>query len=252
MRLCVSQAILADAMDLEAFFQLDSFEHRTLWKAGEPVWYALLHLKDYLKKRNSCRIEIDIPEGVHLKRQELISIGKGTVIEPGVFIQGPCIIGKNCTIRHGAYIRESVILGDDCHIGHSTELKHSILLNRAAATHFVYVGDSILGSFVNLGAGVKCANLRLDRRDVPVQIDGKKIQTGLKKFGAIVGDRVQIGCNSVLNPGTLVGRECFSHPLMNLKGTIPPRSQIDAEGIRPIEQKILEKLLWQSTSTAPK
>lgn len=239
-------------MDLETFFLLDSFEHRSLWKTGEPVWYPLLQLNDYLSEKNSCRIEIDIPEGVYLEKRELISIGKGTVIEPGVLIQGPCIIGKNCVIRHGAYIRESVILGDGCHIGHSTELKHSILLNHAAATHFVYVGDSILGDSVNLGAGVKCANLRLDRRDVPVHIDGKKIKSGLKKFSAIVGDRVQIGCNSVLNPGTLIGRESFAHPLMNLKGTIPPRSQIDSEGIQPIEQHILEKLLWQSISTAPK
>jgi NDP-sugar pyrophosphorylase family protein len=203
-----------------------------------------------LSSINYFKIEIEIPEGVYLERKELISIGKGTVIEPGVFIRGPCMIGKNCTIRHGAYLRESVILGDQCHIGHGTELKHSVLLDRAAATHFVYVGDSILGHSVNLGAGVKCANLRLDRADVSVRFNGKKLKTGLKKFGAIVGDRVQIGCNSVLNPGTLIGRESFSFPLMNLKGTIPSRSQIDTKGIRPIEQNLLEKLLWQSNFSA--
>lgn len=252
MRLWVRRIILASMLDLESFFSLDYFAHRSLWKEGEPVWSALIALNDYLNQKNSYKIDVDIPEGVFLQRKELISIGKGSVIEPGVLIQGPCIIGKNCVIRHGAYIRESVILGDECHIGHSTELKNSILLDRAAATHFVYVGDSILGNGVNLGAGVKCANLRLDRRDVSVQFEGKKLKTGLKKFGAIVGDRVQIGCNSVLNPGTLVGRECFAYPLMNLKGTIPKRSQIDAKGIRPIEQNILEKLLWQSTSSAPK
>ncbi len=252
MPLWVSQAIIANAMNLESFFSIDRFEHSSLWKEGEPVWHPLIYLTDYLKEKNTCQIEIEIPEGVFLQNRELISIGKGTIIEPGVFIQGPCIIGKNCVLRHGAYIRESVILGDECHIGHSSELKHSILLNRAAATHFVYVGDSILGESVNLGAGVKCANLRLDRRDVFVQFEGKKIRTGLKKFGAIVGDRVQIGCNSVLNPGTLVGRECFSYPLMNLKGTIPARSQIDSDGIRPVEKNILEKLLWQSSSTVHK
>jgi NDP-sugar pyrophosphorylase family protein len=237
-------------IDVETFFSLQRFAHRSLWKEGEPVWFPLLYLNEYLKKKNPCQIEIDIPEGVFLEHQELISIGEGTLIEPGVLIQGPCIIGKHCTIRHGAYIRPSVICGDHCHIGHSTELKHSILLDHAAATHFAYVGDSILGNQVNLGAGVKCANLRLDRRDVHLSIDGKKIKTGLKKFGAIVGDRVQIGCNSVLNPGTLVGRESFSDPLMDLRGFIPSRSQVNARGIQPIEQKILEKLLWQSTSTA--
>lgn len=173
------------------------------------------------------------------------------MIEPGVYIQGPCIIGKNCVIRHGAYIREGVICGDYCQIGHSAELKHSILLNHACATHFVYVGDSILGNEVNLGAGVKCANLRLDRSEVVVAWNGKRVKTGLKKLGAIVGDRVQIGCNCVLNPGTLIGKESFSHPLLNLSGYIPPRSQMSAKGREPIEPHILEKLLWQSIPTAP-
>ena len=243
---------MASVKTLETFFSLQEFAHQALWKGNAPVWSALILLNEYLKEKNPCRIDIEIPQGVILERKELISIGKGTTIEPGVLIKGPCIIGKNCTIGHGAYLRESVICGDHCHIGHSTELKHSILLDGASATHFVYVGDSILGNFVNLGAGVKCANLRLDRRNVSVQIESKKVDTGLKKFGAIVGDYVQIGCNSVLNPGTMVGRESFSYPLMNLAGFIPVRSQVSAKGIQPIEQKILEKLLCQSSSTAPK
>ncbi len=237
--------------DTEHFFSLQQFAHRSLWKEGETIWFPLLWLNDYLEEKNPHKIEIDIPEGVFLKEKELISIGQGTLIEPGVLIQGPCIIGKHCVIRHGAYLRGEVICGDYCHIGHCTELKHSILLDYAAATHFVYVGDSILGNRVNLGAGVKCANLRLDRSDVHVIMDGKKIRTDLKKFGAIVGDQTQIGCNCVLNPGTLVERECFSYPLMHLGGFIPSRSQISRKGIQPIEQKILEKLLWQSTATAP-
>jgi NDP-sugar pyrophosphorylase family protein len=239
-------------LDPTYFFFLEEFAHRSLWKEGDPVWSALYFIKDYLNQKNPCKIEIEIPPHVYLDRKELISIGKGTVIEPGVFIQGPCIIGQNCTIRHGAYIREGVIMGDACQIGHSAELKHSILLNRVAVTHFVYVGDSILGQSVNLGAGVKCANLRLDRREVVIPFNGQKVKTGLKKFGAIVGDRVQIGCNSVLNPGTLVGKESFSYPLMNLQGWIPSRSQIDSKGIFPIKHDILEKLLWQSTSSAKK
>jgi NDP-sugar pyrophosphorylase family protein len=154
-------------------------------------------------------------------------------------------------IRHGAYLRGGVICGDGCQIGHSAEIKHAILLDGACATHFVYVGDSILGNGVNLGAGVKCANLRLDRREVSVDVDGQRVKTGLKKLGCIVGDRVQIGCNSVLNPGTLVGRECLAYPLSQLSGWVPTRSQISAKGIQPIEPKLLEKLLWQSTPIAP-
>ena len=180
-------------------------------------------------KAQIFRIEIKIPPGVHLDRPEWISIGLGTVIEPGVYIQGPCIIGKGCVLRHGAYLRDGVICGDRSVIGHSSEIKHSILLDEAAATHFTYVGDSILGGGANLGAGVKCANLRLDRTEVTVSLDGKWVRTGLKKFGAVIGDRVQIGCNCVLNPGTLIGRESFSHPLLNFGGTIPPRCRISGK-----------------------
>jgi NDP-sugar pyrophosphorylase family protein len=170
---------------------------------------------------------------VHLERPELIAIGPGTVIEPGVMIQGPCIIGSHCIVRHGAYLRDGVICGDRVVIGHSAEIKHSILMDETAATHFTYVGDCILGSGVNLGAGVKCANLRLDRKDVTVAAGTKKIGTGLKKFGAVIGDRVQIGCNCVLNPGTLIGRESISFPLLNFGGSIPPRSRIQgAKNIR--------------------
>lgn len=237
--------------DPESFFSLKGFPHMALWKKGEPVWSALAFLKEYMRQKKTFQIEVEIPPGVFLENVEWISIGPGTQIEPGVLIRGPCWVGKNCVLRHGAYLREWVICGDDCQIGHSAEVKHSILLPQAAATHFSYVGDSILGRGVNLGAGVKCANLRLDREEVAIQYEGKKIKTGLKKMGAIVGDQVQIGCNCVLNPGTLVGKESFSYPLMSLKGVIPSRSQVSEAGVEPIEQKILEKLLCQSNLTAP-
>lgn len=232
------------------FFSLKRFAHSALWKKGTPVWSALSALKEYLKGV-SFQIEIEIPQGVFLSRPEQISIGEGTVIEPGAYIQGPCILGKGCHVRHGAYIRDHVICGDFCQIGHAAELKSAILLDGAAATHFVYVGDSILGNCVNLGAGVKCANLRLDRREVSLKIGGQRIATGLKKFGCIVGDRSQIGCNSVLSPGTLVGKESLCHPLVHLSGAIPAQSQIKAEGVTRLEPQLLEKLLWQSTPSAP-
>jgi NDP-sugar pyrophosphorylase family protein len=237
-------------MTIDSFFSLEYFAHKDLWVETEPVWHPLLHLEDYVQTRPLGIIESEISEHVFLKDKDLVSIEKGTIIEPGVMIQGPCIIGKNCVIRHSAYLRGPLILGDGCHIGHSAELKHSILLDGAHATHFVYVGDSILGNSVNLGAGVKCANLRLDRSEVTVCLDGKKIKSGLRKFGAIIGDRSQIGCNCVLNPGTLFSRESISFPLMNLSGYIPPRSQVHKKGIKPIEKKILGKLLWQPTSIA--
>lgn len=231
-------------MEIESFFSLKKFAHKALWKKGEPVWSPLHILDSYLKQKDYS-IEIELPLGVHLLRPELISIGKGTVIDPGVCIQGPCIIGKNCIIRHGAFLRDGVICGDHCTIGHSTEIKHAILLNYAHATHFTYVGDSIVGNWVNLGAGVKCANLRLDGRVVEVSSGERKIKTGLKKFGAIIGDRAQIGCNCVLNPGTLMGRESLSYPLLNLGGHIPPWSRVISDRpwrVESIHVNILKEL----------
>lgn len=228
---------------LDLLFSLEHFSHKELWKGNFP-WSPLLYLEEYLKHQ-IFQIEIPIPEHVFLENKTQISIGIGTTIEPGVYIKGPCIIGSHCQISHGAYIRENTLIGDHCHIGHSAEIKHSILLPRAAASHFCYVGDSILGNGVNLGAGVKCANLRLDRKEISITFENQKIPTGLKKFGALIGDFAQIGCNCVLNPGTLVGKESISFPLTNLKGFIPPLSKITPQGI-----EILEKLLWQSKVTA--
>lgn len=228
----------------DLFFSLRKFKHRSLWKEGEPVWSALHSLSKYLETLR-FKIEIDSLVGVHLERPELISIGPGTVIEPGVMIQGPCVIGSRCIIRQGAYLREGTILGDGCIVGHSAELKQSILLDGAAATHFVYVGDSILGNEVNLGAGVKCANLRLDRKNVQIHWENSVLKTGLKKFGAIVGDRAQIGCNSVLNPGTLIGKGALCHPLVTLSGYVPAGSLVKSDRSMQIEssgKRLLEKI----------
>lgn len=202
------------------FFDLDGFVHRTLWRDGEPVWAALARLQEYLEAWTSYRVESAVPEGVYLVNREKIAIGQGVTIEPGAYIEGPCIVGAGSAIRHGAYIRGGAILGVGCSVGHAAEVKHSILLDGAAATHFTYVGDSILGRNVNLGAGVKCANLRLDRMDVTVRHEGQKVATGLRKMGAIVGDCCQVGCNSVLNPGTVLERGCAVRPLTVVSGQL--------------------------------
>lgn len=157
---------------------------------------------------------------------ENISIGKGTVLEPGVYIKGPCIIGENCTIRHGAYIRGNLITGNGCVIGHDTEIKNSVMLNHAQAAHFAYLGDSILGNRVNLGAGTKCANLKLDHKNIAVRFGERLIETGLKKFGAIIGDDSQTGCNSVTNPGTLFGKQVFCYPCLNVGGFVASKQLI--------------------------
>jgi NDP-sugar pyrophosphorylase family protein len=161
-----------------------------------------------------------------------VHISEGTIVEPGAYIVGPTYIGRNCEIRHNAYIRGSVLIGDECVIGNSTEIKHSVLLDGSAAPHFNYVGDSILGSGVNLGAGTKLSNLPIVSEKAPngkrptifiPLSDGKSIDTGLPKLGAILGDGVQTGCNSVLNPGCIVGRNSWIYPNISLpKGAYPP------------------------------
>ncbi len=141
-----------------------------------------------------------------------VQIGKSVVVEPGALIKGPTIIDDFTEVRQGAYIRGWAIFGSKCVVGHTTEVKHSIFLDNAKAGHFAYVGDSILGNNVNLGAGTKLANLPFIRKTISIPIEDKKIDTGLRKLGAILGDEVQTGCNSVTNPGVLLGKNSFVLP----------------------------------------
>jgi hypothetical protein len=129
-----------------------------------------------------------------------VFIGEGTVVEDGAMIKGPAIIGKNCQIRHNAYIREHVIVGDGCVVGNSCELKNVLLFNGCQVPHFNYLGDSILGYKAHVGAGVIASNLKSLPGNVTVEMDGKPFDTGLRKFGALVGDGAEVGCNSVLEP----------------------------------------------------
>lgn len=225
-------------MYIENFFTVTHYQHKELFATGY-VWHPLRKLKEYVHSLKLGRIEVEIPPGVTLINKEAISIGPGTVVEAGAYIQGPCFIGKKCQIRQGAYIRGDVITGDECIIGHTTEIKHSILLHHAYAAHFAYVGDSILGNNTNLGAGVKCANLRFDGESVAVKIDGKLLSTGLRKFGAIIGDCAQIGCNTVLNPGTCVGRNTYICPALAVHGFIPSNSIVREEQKYIVQARIL-------------
>lgn len=211
---------------LSEFFDLSTFAHAPIFEGCEHPWEALLHLSSYLQKQKLGKIEVEIPQGVFLINPSTISIGKGSVVEPGAYIQGPCIIGEKCQIRNGAYIRGNLLTGDSCVIGHSTEVKHSIFLNQAAAPHFNYVGDSILGSKVNLGAGVILANYRLDHAPVVAHLREKKVKTSMKKLGAIIGDEAQIGCNCVLSPGSVLGRGVFCFPCLSVDGYIPPHAKV--------------------------
>jgi UDP-N-acetylglucosamine diphosphorylase / glucose-1-phosphate thymidylyltransferase / UDP-N-acetylgalactosamine diphosphorylase / glucosamine-1-phosphate N-acetyltransferase / galactosamine-1-phosphate N-acetyltransferase len=214
------------SLHLSEFFDLSLFEQAPLFKNITHPWEVLPLIESYLQELSLGRIEGEVSSRAYLVHPELIYIGEGTVVEPGAYIQGPCWIGKNCVVRHGAYIRGNLITGNKCVIGHDTEVKNAIFLNEAHAAHFAYVGDSILGNGVNLGAGTKCANFKLDKQPINIHYENKRIPTQLRKLGAIIGDRSQIGCNSVTNPGTLIGKEVLCYPCLNMGGYIPSRSII--------------------------
>jgi UDP-N-acetylglucosamine diphosphorylase / glucose-1-phosphate thymidylyltransferase / UDP-N-acetylgalactosamine diphosphorylase / glucosamine-1-phosphate N-acetyltransferase / galactosamine-1-phosphate N-acetyltransferase len=226
-----------DSLGVSAFFALDKYKHAKLFEGCTFVWEALNHLVSYLEAHSLGKIEIEIPPSATLVNPHLISIGKGSVVEPGAYIQGPCMIGPNSIIRHGAYLRGNILTGEGCVIGHDTEIKNSILLDRVCAAHFNYVGDSILGNEVNLGAGTKCANLRLDHAPVFISYEGQKIATELRKFGLIAGDGAQVGCNCVTNPGTLLGRKSLLFPCLNVSGYVPPNAKV-----KPSQKNLVEKL----------
>jgi len=151
-----------------------------------------------------------------------IIIGPGTVVEPGALIKGPTIIGKNSEVRQGAYMRGDCLVGDNCVVGHATEMKASIMLDGAQAGHFAYIGDSILGRNVNLGAGTKLANLRMIPGTVTITVDRKRYSTNRRKLGAILGDRTETGCNSVTSPGTLLGPRSIVYPGIAVPGGYYP------------------------------
>ena len=165
------------------------------------------------------RIKGTIAAGDILK-SDLIVIEQGAVIEDLAYIDGPTYIAKGAKVRHGAYLRGGVYLGENCVAGHTTEIKDSLLVFSSKAAHFAYLGNSILGSNVNLGAGTKLANLRLDHRNIIVKAGQNRIDTGLKKFGAIFGDNAQSGCNSVTNPGTICLNYAAILPTKNATGII--------------------------------
>jgi NDP-sugar pyrophosphorylase family protein len=207
----------------EDFFDLSDYTHCDLFLDVEYVWDALKWLREYIEGVIKPEIQGEILDGAYLIGDN-IQIGKNSIVEPGAYIAGPTIIGEHTVVRNGAYIRGNVIIGDHCVVGHTSELKGAILLNHSGAPHFNYVGDSILGNHVNLGAGTKLSNLKLLKDTICIKIDDKIYDTGLRKFGAVLGHHVQTGCNSVLNPGTLLGPGSLVYPSATVSGYVPPRS----------------------------
>ena len=182
-------------------------------------WEALAGIGDLIVSLGEA-----LPANEYDNRYENVWIARDAVIYPNNYIQGPCIIGHRTEVRPGAFIRGNALVGDDCVVGNSTELKNVILFDNVQVPHYNYVGDSILGYKAHMGAGSITSNVKSDKLPVEVK-DGKEIiATGRKKVGAMLGDRVEVGCNSVLNPGCVIGRDSNIYPTSCVRGTVPANS----------------------------
>jgi NDP-sugar pyrophosphorylase family protein len=195
------------------------------WDAAAPWRLLGAPLDALLADLPGRAIASELGPDVYL-RGERIVIGEGASIGPGVVLEGPLWIGEDVEVRPGAYLRGGCWIGDGCVIGANTEVKRSILLERAHAPHLNYVGDSILGSEVNLGAGTVLSNFRHDGKEIVVATGAGPVATGRRKLGALLGDAVKTGCNSVLHPGVIVGRETEIYPLAQLRSGIYPARSI--------------------------
>ncbi len=196
-------------------------------------WEALPKLEEFI-----LMLGPSLPNEEYEEVEQLVWIAKNATIAPSAHIAGPCIIGAHTEVRHCAFIRGSVLIGDECVVGNSTELKNTILFDAVQVPHFNYVGDSILGYQAHLGAGAITSNVKSDNSTVTVKdrIAATAIDTGLAKFGALVGDFVEVGCNSVLNPGTVIGRHTNVYPLTSVRGMMPGNSIIKQNGI-PVDKR---------------
>lgn len=225
----------------EDLFDLDHTAHRALFEPDQPAWLALAKIGDYLAARlaghDDSLLNGDIDDRAIIGPE--VYIGPGTVVEANAVIQGPAWVGKNSVIRSGAYLRENVIAGNSVVMGNSSEFKNCLIFDDCEVPHFNYVGDSILGHRAHLGAGVICSNVRLDRAHVAVRTEtGDKIDTGLEKFGALIGDRTEIGCNSVLSPGSILGRDCIVHPCTHWRGVLSDSKIVkNTAAIEVVERK---------------
>ncbi len=204
---------------VSSLYNLEETIAKELLEKVEYPWEALAEINDYILKIGNT---LDLNK--YEKIGEDVWIAKSAKVMPTAYIHGPAIIGENAEIRHCAFIRGKAIVGEGAVVGNSTELKNVILFNKVQVPHYNYVGDSILGYKAHMGAGSITSNVKSDKKLVVVKNGDKKIETGIKKFGAMIGDEVEVGCGSVLNPGTVVGKNSNIYPLSSVRGVIPKNS----------------------------
>lgn len=205
-----------DNLKNKNLFNMDETIARDIFNDIEFPWEVLSKIGDFILELGKTLS----PDEYEL-RDENVWIAKSAKIAPTASITGPCIIGKETEVRPGAFIRGKAIVGENCVVGNSTELKNVILFNNVQVPHYNYVGDSILGYKSHMGAGSITSNVKSDKTNVTIKYQGDIIETGLKKMGAILGNYVEVGCNSVLNPGTIIGSNTNVYPLSMVRGYIP-------------------------------
>ena len=202
------------------YLDLEQTAHRVLFENTTNIWEAIDKIAAYLKFSLRPGVLGELVGKPYIG--EDVFVGEGTIIEHGAMIKGPAWIGSHCHVRNGCYVRENVLVGDNAVLGNSCEFKNCLLFNGVQVPHFSYVGDSVLGYKSHLGAGVILSNVKLDHGEVMVETEGgERISSGLRKFGAILGDHAEVGCNAVLNPGSVIGRNSVVYPGAQWRGVLP-------------------------------
>ena len=208
-----------EACKISNLYNLDETIAKDLFEGATYPWEVLPKISAFILQLGSI-----LSEEEYEKIGEDVWIARSATVAPTAYIHGPAIIGKNAEVRHCAFIRGNAIVGESAVVGNSTEVKNVVLFNKVQVPHYNYVGDSILGYKAHMGAGSITSNVKSDKKLVVVKDGRERIETGLKKFGAMLGDEVEVGCGSVLNPGTVVGRHSSIYPLSSVREVVPADS----------------------------
>ena len=216
---------MMETCKIKNLYNLNETIAAELFDGAEYPWEVLPKISDFIRKLGST-----LSEDEYEKRGEDVWIAKSAKVAPTAYINGPAIIGKNAEVRHCAFIRGNALVGEGAVVGNSTELKNVILFNKVKVPHYNYVGDSILGYKAHMGAGSITSNVKSDKLLVKVHTPEGDIETGMKKFGAMLGDEVEVGCGSVLNPGTVIGKHTNIYPLSSVRGVVAEYSIYKRQG----------------------
>lgn len=208
-----------EGLMIKNLYSLEETIAAELFEGLDYPWQALPKIGEFILKLGPT-----LPKDEYDQIGEDVWIAKSATVFPSAYVHGPAIIGKEAEVRHCAFIRGNAIVGEGAVVGNSTELKNVVLFNKVQVPHYNYVGDSILGYKAHMGAGSITSNVKADKMLVKVSVGGERIETGLKKFGAMLGDHVEVGCNAVLNPGTVIGRESNVYPTSMVRGFVPAQS----------------------------